>query len=191
MRVLGSSGAWAVLLPALVACVVAQQPAASTAAATSAASIYSSFVGEWVGQLEYRDYTSNERVFLPTWLSVTPSSDGKSVQFAYVYDDGPNKTVKEISWFALDQTSNTATFTSDRERSSDTYKVEGVAEFAKDGRGKLLLTGTGVENKKKVDVRITITVRRNLYTSVKDTRLAGEEFKFRDGYKFTRKEPPK
>ena len=154
------------------------------------AEVYQGLIGDWVGQLEYRDYTSNERVFLPTWLSVTPAN-GNAVQFEYTYDDGPNKTVREVSAVMLDAAAGAATFTSDREHSSDTYKVEGLAEFAKTGRGKLVLTGTGVENDKKVDVRITITVRRNLYTYMKETRLPGREFLFRDGYTFTRKEPPK
>ena len=90
----------------------------------------------------------------------------------------------------LDASAGTATITSDRDHSSDTYKVEGLAEFAKTGRGKLLLTGTGTENEKKVDVRISIVVRRNLYTYQKETRLPGGEFLFRDGYTFTRKETP-
>ena len=53
------------------------------------------------------------------------------------------------------------------------------------------MTGPGTENDRKVDVRITIAVRRNLYTYEKDTRLPGPEFQFRDGYTFRRKEPPK
>ena len=38
--------------------------------ATVSPGLYSGIVGEWVGQLEYRDYSDNERVFLPTWLTV-------------------------------------------------------------------------------------------------------------------------
>jgi hypothetical protein len=63
-------------------------------------------------------------------------------------------------------------------------------DFATKTRGTLTLTGTGTENDKKVDVRITITLRRNLYTYQKETRLPGQEFQFRDGYTFTRKQPP-
>jgi hypothetical protein len=154
------------------------------------AGVYGGLIGDWVGQLEYRDFSDNERVFLPTWLTVKLGADGKSVQFAYTYDDGPNKTVKELSTVVLDASAGTATITSDRDHSSDAYKGEGLAEFAKTGRGKLLLTGAGVENDKKVDVRISIVVRRNLYTYQKETRLPDGEFLFRDGYTFTRKETP-
>ena len=162
---------------------------AQQTAVAGSSKLYSGLVGEWVGQLEYRDYSSNERVFLPTWLAVKADASGKSAQFVYTYDDGPNKTVKELSTLVLDAAAGTATFTSDREHSSDTYKVEGLAEFAKTGRGRLVLTGEGAENDKKVDVRVTIVVGRNVYKYVKDTRRPGEEFQFRDGYTFTRKEP--
>jgi hypothetical protein len=168
----------------------AQQNATATSSAGSASLLYAGLLGDWVGQLEYRDFSSNERVFLPTWLRVTPGADGKSVQFAYIYDDGPNKTVHELSVVTLNESAATATFTSDRDHSSDTYKAEGLQEFTKTGRGKLLLTGQGVENGKDVDVRITIVVRRNLYTYQKETRLPGKDFQFRDGYTFTREKPP-
>lgn len=146
--------------------------------------------GEWVGQLEYRDFQSNERVFLPTWLSMTPSADGTSVALAYTYDDGPTKTVKEASTLAFLIGEKSASVTSDRDHSSEQYSVAGLDEFAKLNRGTLVLTGLGKDNDKPVDVRITVTLRRNLFTWVKETRPVGGEFKFRDGYTFTRKDSP-
>ena len=153
--------------------------------------LYTGLIGDWVGQLEYRDFSSNQRVFLPTWLMVSRRDGGRSLQFAYVYDDGPNKTVRELSTVAFDLTTGTATFTSDLDHSSDTYKVAGLQDVASTGLGRLLLTGSGTENHKKVDVRITITLRRNLYIYSKETRLPGQDFLFRDGYTFTRKESPR
>ena len=153
--------------------------------------LYSGFLGDWVGQLEYRDFSDNSRVFLPTWLHATLTSDGRSLRFAYVYDDGPTKIVRELSVITLDPVAGTIAFTSDRDHSSDTYKVSGLGEFAAKGRGSLALAGTGEENDKKVEVKITITLRRNLYTYQKETRLPGQDFQFRDGYTFTRKEEPK
>ena len=51
------------------------------------------------------------------------------------------------------------------------------------------LAGSGKENDKPVEVRITITVERNLYQFKKETRQPGQEFAFRDGYTFTRRNP--
>ena len=188
MRLLTSCTMLAAVMFVTTASVSAQQSSAASKSTGGPSRLYSGLLGDWVGQLEYRDFSSDQRVLLPTWLSVTADRDGKSLQFAYTYDDGPSKTVKELSTVTLDESSETATFTSDRDHSSDTYKVEGMPEFTKTGWGKLLLTGKGVENDKPVDVRIVIVVRRNLYTYQKETRLPGQEFLFRDGYTFTRKE---
>jgi hypothetical protein len=157
-------------------------------AGSDATHLNQNLTGEWVGQLEYRDFQSNERVFLPTWLSMTPSADGRAVQLAYVYDDGPTKTVRETSTLTLLPEAKRATLGSDAE--ADTYAVAGLEEFAKLNRGTLVLTGPGKENDKPVDVRITLTLRRNLFTLVKETKPAGEDFKFRDGYTFTRASAP-
>ena len=146
--------------------------------------------GEWVGQLEYRDFRTNERVFLPTWLTMTAGADGSSVTLAYVYDDGPTKTVREESTLAISVAAKTATITSNGDHISETYSVSGLEEFAKANRGTLILAGPGKENEKQVGVRITLMLRRNLFTLVKETRHTGEDFKFRDGYTFTRKETP-
>ena len=61
-------------------------------------------VGKWVGVLEYRDYaeppTSTKRVKLPTWLTVEGIEGG--LQFRYIYDDGPSKTVTELERVRID-----------------------------------------------------------------------------------------
>jgi hypothetical protein len=168
----------------------AQTAATAPAASIGLDSLYNGFVGDWVGQLEYRDYGDNSRVFLPTWLAISRSADGRSLRFAYTYDDGPNKTVKEVSLLVLDAAAGTATFTSESDHSGTKYRAAGLAEFSGNGTGKLILTGSGTDNDKKVDVRITMALRRNLYTYVKETKLPGQEFLFRDGYTFTRKQAP-
>ena len=160
------------------------------AAAPPPKDLNANFVGKWTGQLEYRDFQSNAQVFLPTWLTVTETPDQKSLQFNYVYDDGPTKTVRESMTVTLDPATAKMSFISDRDHSSDTYDVQGLEEFAKLGRGTLVLTGRSKENDKPVDARITLTLRRNLYTLRKETRHEGEDFKFRDAYTFTRAEPP-
>lgn len=167
---------------------VSQQP--SQAPATeSGESVTALIVGDWVGVLEYRDFQSDARVQLPTWLSVRPASDANSVTLTYTYDDGPAKTVIEKSTVSIDSALKRYTVTSDRDHSTDSYQVEGLESLAAKHRGVLVLSGSGTENDKKVDVRITITIGRNLYKFVKETRLPGQDFLFRDGYTFTRRDP--
>jgi hypothetical protein len=159
-------------------------------AQTPAKDLNANFIGKWTGQLEYRDFQTNAQVFLPTWLTITETADLRALQFSYIYDDGPSKTVRELTIVTLDPVAAKITFTSDREKTTDIYALQGLDEFSKLGRGTLVLTGLGKENDKPVDVRITLTLRRNLYTYRKETRRTGEDFKFRDAYTFTRAEPP-
>jgi hypothetical protein len=59
--------------------------------------------------------------------------------------------------------------------------MSGFDKFSATGTGSLQLTGTGMENDKKVGVRITIKLGRNFYRYLKETRLPGADFQFRDG----------
>jgi hypothetical protein len=150
--------------------------------------IYAGLVGEWTGQLEYRDFSTDERVVLPAWLTVKPSGDGRSLQFIYTYDDGPTKTVVGSSTVTM--ADGKYSVTSDGDPASDPYRIEeGGAKPGFQGL-KFALTGTGRENDKPVDVRITVTIERNLYRYKKETRSAGQDFNFRDEYVMTRRRPP-
>lgn len=151
--------------------------------------IYSALTGAWTGQLEYRDFQSDDRVILPTWLEVKASQDGQSLQFAYTYDDGPTKTVTELSTVTIDTSGQRFTITSDRDHSSDSYQIEGMDGPNPSGRVRFTLTGSGKENDKAVEVRITVTIERNRYEFKKETRVSGKVFLFRDGYEFTRRTP--
>jgi hypothetical protein len=150
--------------------------------------IYAGLVGEWTGQLEYRDFSSDERVVLPAWLTLKPSADGRSLRFTYTFDDGPTKTVVESSTVTI--AGGKYSMTSDGDQVTDTYRIEeGGAKAGFHGL-KFALTGTGRENDKPVDVRITVTIEQNLYRYKKETRSAGQEFNFRDEYVMTRRAPP-
>lgn len=154
------------------------------------AKLYSALTGSWTGVLEYRDYQSNERVKLPTWLEITPTSDLYVLQFHYTYDDGPNKTVEEIFRIELNFDKKTFTETSSDHKSQQTYQVDGLEKLSSAGLGTLSLTGAGLDNNKKTDVRITLKLGRNYYRYEKETRLPSAEFQFRDAYNFTRRNPP-
>jgi hypothetical protein len=147
-----------------------------------------SFTGSWTGVLQYRDFQSDGMVRLPTWLEITGSPDG-ALHLTYTYDDGPTKTVVERSTVSFDIAAKSYTVTSDRDHASDTYQVTGLDNLLAKGVGVLTMTGAGQENAKPVDVRITLTIGRNLYMFRKETRAAGEEFRMRDEYVFTRREP--
>jgi hypothetical protein len=168
----------------------AHQGATQTAPAIVVGKVYEPFIGAWTGELEYRDFQSEQKVKLPTWLVVQLSPDGRGMQFHYTYDDGPTKVIEELAAVTVDTQNATFTVTSDRDKSKDMYQIAGLEKFASAGRGTLELTGTGTENDQKVDVRISIKVGRNFYRYEKETKIAGGGFQFRDSYNFTRRDPP-
>jgi hypothetical protein len=178
----------------LVAPLSAQQPAA--AAAPSQQEIYQALTGKWVGVLEYRDYQSDGRVKLPTWLEVSPTADGKSLTFAYTYDDGPTKTVRESEIVTIDPAAATwviqdvAAPASKSPAEKSVYSIQGLSQM-KAAHGKFTLVGTGTDNDKKVDVQENVLLGRNIFQIERTVRGPQEkDFLFRHIFVFTREQPP-
>jgi hypothetical protein len=156
------------------------------------AALNQALVGDWVGVLEYRDYseppTSTKRVQLPTWLRIV--GNGQSLQWHYIYDDGPNKVVDETDTVIFDTSASTYSEAANG-KPPMVYKVTGY-ESLKDGRGVLFLAGTGTDNDKPSETRVTITIRRNLLEILEETRPAGSDvpMAFRHAFRFTRAVAP-
>lgn len=169
----------------------AQTPASAPAQIQS--DLQQALLGDWTGVLEYRDYseppTSTKRVQLPTWLSIT--TNGPSQSWHYLYDDGPTKFVEEADTILFDPAASTYS-ESDNGKHPEAYKVTGY-ETLRSGHGQLILLGSGTDNNKPAETRITLTIRRNLLTILQETRPAGssEPFAFRHSFCFTRATPPR
>ena len=161
-----------------------QQPVAT---AQTQQQLSAAIVGSWTGVLEYRDYSSNERVKLPTWLEVQP--EGQALRLKYVYDDGPTKVVQDAELVTIDAAKATYTVLSKPGEGAEVSSITGL-DGLKSGRGTLMLTGTGTENGHAVDVRTTLHIGRNILEILRETRVPGEEFKFRHAYTFTRSTAP-
>lgn len=151
--------------------------------------IYSALAGAWVGALEYRDYSSNARVFLPTILDIRKAKDRSFLFLHYIYDDGPTKVVQDNETVSVDTAAATYTTVSSDGKQTDKNSVAGVDAFLKAGHGRLVRSGMGKENGKTVDIRTTLTVFPDSLTILKETRPQGGEFQFRDQYKLMRVGP--
>jgi len=124
---------------------------------------------------------------LPTWLSVTKAGD--QLRFEYVYDDGPSKTVKEISLMEMNLPQGLYSVKDSTGKLEETYKIAGLEQLSL-GRGTLTLTGDGMENGKPVDVRTTLRIGRNILEIVRETAPPGQAFTFRHSYTLVRAAPP-
>ena len=162
---------------------------AQTTPAQIKSDLRSALLGDWAGVLEYRDYsepaTSTKRVTLPTWLSIADADPAK-LKWQYVYDDGPTKTVEETDIVTFDP--ETSTYSEvDNAKPAQVFKVTGY-DALHSGRGTLVLTGSGTDNDKPSETRVTMKIQRNLIEIVEETRPAGstEAFVFRHAFRFTR-----
>ena len=158
------------------------------------------FSGNWAGTLEYRDYKATTpdapHTSLPTLLTMTPSPDGRAINFLYTYQDGPapvtasnptgKKVVRDRTILAF--TGATALLTGTTTAENQVFAVQGMEAFARTGLGTLVLTGQGKENDKPADFRITITLDATSFSWVKESRPAGTQagYAFRDAYHLAR-----
>jgi hypothetical protein len=177
------------VFPALFAALTylqAQTPAGGAAPAIDSGKVYQACTGHWAGTLEYRDFQSDKRVALPTNLEAAAKADGSGLQLSYTYDDGPGKIVRESSTLSIDAAKRTLTMASDGGKSREQLSIAGFDIVARTQRLTLSFSGTGEENNKPVEVRSTLSCGPNTFTLLRETRLPGQDFKFRDQYSFTR-----
>jgi len=112
--------------------------------------------------------------------------DRNSLRLTYTYDDGPGKIVHESSTLSIDSEKHTVTISSDRSKSSEQLAISSIDEVARTKRLTLICSGAGEENNKKVEVRSTLSCSPNTLTWLRETRLPGQAFTFRDKYTLTR-----
>ena len=160
-----------------------------TSLGPSAEPIYSALAGAWVGSLEYRDYSNNARVALPTILDIRKGKDGSLLVLHYIYDDGPTKVVQDNETVVIDPVAATYATVSADGKVTDKDALTGVDAFLKSRQGRLVRSGKGMESGKAVDVRTTLTVSRRSLTILKETRPVGGTFQFRDQYELVRVGP--
>jgi hypothetical protein len=179
----------------IAGCLSAQTtPSPEAAASDTKSALRSALLGDWVGVLEYRDYseppTSTKREVLPTWLSIADAEPGKTLKWHYVYDDGPTKVVEETDIVTFDPIASSYA-ESDDGKPAQVFKATGY-ETLRTGRGTLELTGTGTDNGKPSETRVTVRIDRNLISIVEETRPAGtsDSFVFRHAFRFTRATAP-
>ncbi|MBC8065116.1 MAG: hypothetical protein H7Y17_09820 [Chlorobia bacterium] len=144
--------------------------------------------GPWVGTLEYRDYQSGDRVRVATMLRITPASDGKTFVFRYIYDDGPSKIIESKSDVIIDGSTYSV---KPADEAATVYRLSGLEKVKADGTGTLTLDGDGTENGAKVVVRVTVRVQRDSLTFLRESKLEGKDWAFRNEYRFSRVVQPK
>lgn len=172
------------LLLALIG-TLAASPLRSASPGIDPAEIYPAWTGHWQGVLEYRDYQPpHGRVTLPTTLTVTPAPDAPALILAFVYDDGPNKTVKSTSRLTLDPVARSLTW-SDEGKPVAPEDVFTLAEASANG-DRLVFLGESMDDNKPSRIRYTFVTGPGTWRILKETTSDQPDFAFRHEYRFTR-----
>lgn len=143
-------------------------------AQASDAGFFGAIAGNWTGTLEYKDYSSGERVALSTRVRITASADGQSAEISFAYDDY-GKVI----------------------RSKETRRIDAAAGKFYDGdfaytidsmtTGRIVVLGNGRDGNTVERIRETITFDTDSLTILKETR---DPWQFRNVLKLKRVTDP-
>jgi hypothetical protein len=163
---------------ALCACTTAAPRVDPPAAA---ADVFAAMDGSWSGVLEYADYRTDRRVRLPTRLTATAGEQGGMLTLDYVYTEPSGETVTSSGVHRMDVGAGRYVM------GSDTFRVETVQGFQGAAGGRLVLTGTVLDNDRQESVRHTFTLSGDTLRLLKETR---SPWQFRNEYRLVRAPVP-
>lgn len=148
-----------------------------------APSAFDPFVGKWSGALEYKDYQGGtNRVKVPVTLEVK-ASDASTASWYFDYDDFGKTIISDEthSWKSGKYVVKTK-----GKLEVQTYTSKDFDMLVKSGIGKAVLVGSETEIGRKVEVRRTITLEKAKLTTLKETRVPGGTFEFRNQSTYSR-----
>ena len=146
-------------------------------------SAFDPFVGQWSGALEYKDYQGGtNRVKVPVTLEVK-ASNASTANWYFNYDDFGKTVISDEthSWKSGKYVVKTK-----GKLEVQTYSSKDFAALIKSGIGKAVLIGSETEIGRKVEVRRTITLEKAKLTTLKETRVSGGTFEFRNQSTYSR-----
>ena len=129
-RQLLRNAAFALLLFGFLATRAALADGASRA---GAGTVPPAIAGSWLGSLEYRDYSSDARVTLPTLLTIG-RRDGGFV-FFYTFDDGAGKVVRDREQVSIDLGARRYVIDDGSPDGRDAYRIDACEGFVDAANG--------------------------------------------------------
>jgi hypothetical protein len=169
----------AVLLLVLLALGGCAAPA-PPAAPAPAPDVFAALAGRWTGVLEYADYRSDGRVQLPTRLTASVDGTGRTLTLAYVYREPSGREVTSYAVHRIDPAAGRYRM------GDDTFAIAASEGFGAAGGGRMVVTGTVLDNDRQEPARYTITLSGDTLRILKETRTP---WTFRNEYRMTRAAP--
>jgi hypothetical protein len=156
-------------------------PAAPRVDPSPPAEVFAALDGSWSGVLEYADYRSDRRVQLATQLTAGASDAGRMLTMDYVYTEPNGENVTWQGVHRIDMTTGRYVM------GSDTFDVGMVEGFVSPAGGRMVMTGTVMDNDRPEPVRHTITLSGDTLRMLKETR---SPWQFRNEYRLVRVSKP-
>jgi hypothetical protein len=156
-------------------------PAPPTAPAPVTPDVFAALSGRWTGVLEYADYRTDRRVQLPTRLTAVADPAGRTLTLAYVYTEPSGENVASDALHEMDGPAGRYVM------GRDTMRIDVLEGFAPAGGGRMVLTGTVLDNDRQEPVRHTLTLAGDTLRILKETRTP---WTFRNEYRLTRAPTP-
>lgn len=171
-----------VVLPALLVLLSVAGCAAPAppAAPAPAPDVFAALAGRWTGVLEYADYRSDRRVQLPTRLTTSVDGTGRTLTWAYVYREPSGQEVTSDAVHRIDPAAGLYLM------GEDTFAIAAQEGFGAEGGGRMVLTGTVLDNDRQEPARYTYTLSGDTLRILKETRTP---WTFRNEYRMTRAAP--
>lgn len=163
-------------LPALGGCAAFPPPAPPA----PAPNVFAALAGRWTGVLEYADYRSDERVQLPTRLAASVDDAGRTLTMAYVYREPSGREVTSDAVHRIDPAAGRYRM------GEDTFAIAALEGFGAAREGRMVVTGTVLDNDRQEPARYTFTVSGDTLRILKETRTP---WTFRNEYRMTRSAP--
>ncbi len=144
-------------------------------------------IGLMRGVLEYRDYQSERRVTLPTWVHTAPIGTTGAFRVRTVYDDGPGNTIYSPDVVRVAGAEWIEGAGGEEGQPSDELTTLRIAARRAVPEGQqLVLLGRGMDDNKAVEFRYTVTVGKNASRRLKEFRLPGKAWEYRHEYRLSR-----
>lgn len=172
-----------VILPSLLlvlAVAGCAAPAPPVPPSPVAADVFAAMAGDWTGVLEYADYRSDRRVQLPTRLTASVDGTGRILTLAYVYREPSGEEVTSDAVHRIDPAAGRY------QMGEDTFAIAAWEGFGAAGGGRMVLTGTVVDNDRPEPARYTFSLSGDTLRILKETRTP---WTFRNEYRMTRAAP--
>ncbi|WP_199555161.1 hypothetical protein [Sandaracinobacteroides hominis] len=161
----------------------AAQPS-NAAAQAATAQPASRFVGSWEGTLEFRNIATGAQHKVPATMLGKLQPDGKAL-LDLTIDDGKGHIVRQPATIQLDAGSKRL-FRNPGD-TSIAFNVTGNMTPAATEPLALTLLGRGSEDGRPADIRETLNITGDTLVWGRETRIDGQDWRFRNEYRLTRK----